>query len=57
MSLKRKISAKVQAIKGRVAQRFGGATRNRRLENEGRTDRFMGNLKLSGEKVKDVFKR
>ncbi|GAA3470442.1 CsbD family protein [Nonomuraea roseola] len=57
MSLKRKISAKVQAIKGRVAQRFGGATRNRRLENEGRTDRFMGNLRLSGEKVKDVFKR
>ncbi|MEU7901237.1 CsbD family protein [Nonomuraea sp. NPDC049152] len=57
MSLKRKISARVQAIKGRVTQRFGGATRNRRLETEGRTDQVMGNLKLFGEKAKDIFKR
>lgn len=57
MSLSRKIKAKAQAIGGKVMQRFGGATRNRRLENKGRTSRFMGELKLTGEKVKDAFKR
>lgn len=57
MSLKGKISAKVQAVKGWVTQRFGRATRNRRMESEGRTDRVVGNLKLSGEKAKDIFKR
>ncbi|MFI9561122.1 CsbD family protein [Nonomuraea endophytica] len=57
MSLSRKIKAKAQAIRGKVMQRFGGATRNQRLENKGRTSRFMGELKLTGEKVKDAFKR
>jgi uncharacterized protein YjbJ (UPF0337 family) len=57
MSLSRKIRDKVQAIKGRAKQRFGRATGNQRLTTEGKTDRVLGNLKQSGEKAKDAFKR
>ncbi|MWA08251.1 CsbD family protein [Streptomyces sp. BA2] len=48
---------KVQALKGRITQRVGRGTGNRRLEREGRTDRVSGNLKQSGDKAKSAFRR
>ncbi|MFE9688069.1 CsbD family protein [Streptomyces sp. NPDC006285] len=47
----------MQALKGRITQRIGRGTRNRRLEREGRTDRMSGNLKQSGDKAKNAFRR
>lgn len=57
MTLTRKIRDKAQAIQGRAMQRLGRATGNQRMETGGKTDRVLGNLKQSGTKVKDVFKR
>jgi uncharacterized protein YjbJ (UPF0337 family) len=57
MTLTRKIRDIAQAIKGRAMQRLGRATGNQRMETEGKTDRVLGNLKQSGTKVKDAFKR
>jgi uncharacterized protein YjbJ (UPF0337 family) len=57
MSLIRKIRDKAQALQGSAKQRLGRSTGNQRLETEGKTDRVLGNLKQSGTKVKDAFKR
>ncbi|MFC5143495.1 CsbD family protein [Streptomyces aureoversilis] len=56
MNLAKKIRDKKQVLHGRIKQSFGRATRNRRLQTEGKTDRVAGNLKQSGEKAKDAFK-
>ncbi|MFF3645644.1 CsbD family protein [Streptomyces sp. NPDC002564] len=48
---------KAQALKGRITERIGRNTRNKRLQREGRTDRVSGNLKQSGTKAKDAFRR
>ncbi|MGW0903046.1 CsbD family protein [Streptomyces sp. NPDC002853] len=48
---------KVQAFKGRITQRVGRGTNNQRLEREGRTDQMSGNLKQSGDKAMDAFRR
>ncbi|MEU5689332.1 CsbD family protein [Streptomyces venezuelae] len=48
---------KAQALKGRITERLGRTTRNRRLQREGRTDRVSGNLKQSGDKIKNAFRR
>ena len=56
MSLGQTIRHKTQAFKGRVTERVGRTTRNRRLQREGGTDRVSGNLKQSGDKAKDAFK-
>ncbi|MFD0009173.1 CsbD family protein [Streptomyces sp. R11] len=56
MSVGRTIKHKTQAFKGRVTERIGRTTRNRRLQREGRTDRVAGNLKQSGDKTKDAFR-
>ncbi|ANS68942.1 hypothetical protein SLINC_6718 [Streptomyces lincolnensis] len=57
MSVGQTIKHKTQAFKGRVTERMGRTTGNRRLRREGRTDRVSGNLKQSGDKAKDAFKR
>ena len=57
MSLAKKIKDKRQVLKGRIKQGFGRSTGNTRLKTEGRTDRVAGNLKQSGEKAKDAFRR
>ena len=57
MSVGRTIKHKTQAFKGRVTEHIGRATRNRRLQREGRTDRVSGNLKQSGDKAKNAFRR
>lgn len=56
MSVGRTIKHKAQEFKGRATERIGRATRNRRLQREGRTDRVAGSLKQSGEKAKDAFR-
>ncbi|MFJ9086881.1 MULTISPECIES: CsbD family protein [unclassified Streptomyces] len=57
MSVGQTIKHKAQAIKGRLTERVGRDTRNRRLQRQGRTDRVAGNLKQSADKAKDAFKR
>jgi uncharacterized protein YjbJ (UPF0337 family) len=56
MTLKQTIKHKTQSFKGRITERIGRTTRNRRLQRQGRTDRISGNLKQSGDKAKDAFK-
>ncbi|MET9892864.1 CsbD family protein [Streptomyces sp. NPDC006465] len=56
MSVGQTIKHKTQAFKGRVTERIGRTTRNRRLQREGRADQISGNLKQSGDKAKDAFR-
>lgn len=56
MSVGQTIKHRAQAFKGRVTERIGRTTRNRRLQREGRADRVSGNLKQSGDKAKDAFR-
>lgn len=56
MSVGQTIKHRTQAFKGRVTERIGRTTRNRRLQRQGRTDQISGNLKQSGDKAKDAFR-
>jgi len=47
---------KVQKASGLAKEAAGRATRNRRLETEGRNDQRRADLKDAGEKIKDVFR-
>ncbi|MDH6212906.1 CsbD family protein [Streptomyces pseudovenezuelae] len=55
MSVGQRIKHMTQSFKGRVTERVGRTTRNRRLQRHGRTDRIAGDLKQSGDKAKDAF--
>ncbi|WP_369247934.1 CsbD family protein [Streptomyces sp. R41] len=57
MSVGRTVKNKTQEIKGRITEAFGRATRNRKLERQGRVERVSGNLKQAGEKARHAFKR
>ncbi|MEU4647300.1 CsbD family protein [Nocardia fluminea] len=57
MSISKKIAHSAEATKGRAKKVFGRVTRNRSLEVEGRAGQATGNLKQSGAKIKDAFKR
>ncbi|MGW6426582.1 CsbD family protein [Nocardia sp. NPDC055053] len=57
MSISKKIAHSAEATKGRMKRVFGRATHNRSLEAEGWADQVKGNLKQSGAKIKDAFKR
>ncbi len=57
MSMGRTIRNRAQALTGRFTERFGRTTGNRRLRRQGRTDRMSGDLKQSGDKAKDAFRR
>ena len=56
MTLAKRINAKKQVLKGRLKQSFGRATGNTRMKTRGRTDRFSGKLKQSGEKARNAFR-
>ncbi|MFF4252078.1 CsbD family protein [Streptomyces sp. NPDC001663] len=56
MSVGQTIKHKTQEFKGRITERIGRTTRNRRLQREGRTDRVSGSLKQAGDKVKGAFR-
>ena len=57
MSISKKLSHKVEAVKGATKKYIGRATGNTRLRTEGRVEQAMGNTKQVGAKAKDVFKR
>jgi len=47
---------KFQKVSGIAKAAVGRATRNRRLEREGRIDQRSADVKDAGEKIKDVFR-
>jgi uncharacterized protein YjbJ (UPF0337 family) len=51
------MGSKTDKIKGRVKEAVGVITDNDRLKREGQTDQAVGELKETGEKVKDKVKR
>ncbi|MGW1490455.1 CsbD family protein [Streptomyces sp. NPDC002402] len=57
MSFEQKIRNKAQELKGWITEGIGRATRNTRLKRQGKTDRVVANLKQSGAKAKDAFRR
>jgi uncharacterized protein YjbJ (UPF0337 family) len=56
MSIGKKFAHKAEAVKGSVKQAAGRLTGSRRLCAGGRRDRFKGNMKQAGAKVKDAGK-
>jgi uncharacterized protein YjbJ (UPF0337 family) len=56
MSIGKKFAHKAEAIKGSVKRTAGRLTGSRRLRARGRRDRFKGNMKQAGAKVKDTVK-
>lgn len=47
---------KLEKIKGKAKEAVGRASRNTRLEAEGRSTQRRADLKDAGEKVKDAFR-
>jgi uncharacterized protein YjbJ (UPF0337 family) len=56
MGKKDKARNLAQVAKGKVKESTGKSVGNERLEAEGSIDQMKGNLKQSGEKVKDALK-
>jgi len=56
MSIGKKFAHKTEAVKGSLKRTAGRLTGSRRLRAEGRGDRFKGNMKQAGAKVKDAVK-
>ena len=46
-----------QRAKGKVKEVAGKVTGNNKLQAKGKADQRKGNLKQSGEKVKDAFRK
>lgn len=57
MGWKDKMKNKADEAKGSAKERIGKATDNERMENEGKTEKGVSNLKQAGEKIKDAFKK
>ena len=57
MSAIDKIKNKLQAGVGQAKKSVGKATDDKSLQAEGTGDQVSGNLKQSGENVKDAFKK
>jgi uncharacterized protein YjbJ (UPF0337 family) len=56
MGKKDKARNLAQVAKGKVKESTGKSVGNERLEADGSIDQMKGNLKQSGEKVKDALK-
>ncbi len=56
MGLMDKAKNEAEMAKGKVKEGVGDATDNERMEAEGQADQASGDLKQSGEKVKDAFR-
>jgi uncharacterized protein YjbJ (UPF0337 family) len=56
MSIGKKFAHKAEAAKGSLKRTAGRLTGSRRLRAAGRRDRFKGNMKQAGAKVKDAVK-
>lgn len=57
MSFADKFRNKAQELRGRVKRNIGEVTGDRGLQAKGRADEVKSNLKQTGEKVKDAFRR
>ncbi|MCP2638265.1 CsbD family protein [Microbacterium sp. HD4P20] len=44
-----------EEMKGKAKEKFGEATDDQSLENEGKADQAKANLKQAGDDVKDAF--
>ena len=51
-----KIKNSADSKLGSAKEKLGGATGDRDMQAEGKTDQAKADLKQAGEKVKDVFK-
>jgi uncharacterized protein YjbJ (UPF0337 family) len=56
VSLTDKLRNKAQQLRGRVKRNTGEITGDRSLQASGRADEVKGNLKQTGEKIKDAFR-
>jgi uncharacterized protein YjbJ (UPF0337 family) len=56
VSIAKKFAHKAEAVKGSLKRTAGRLTGSRRLRAKGRRDRFKGNMKQAGAKVKDAVK-
>jgi uncharacterized protein YjbJ (UPF0337 family) len=57
MATEDKAANKAKEVKGKVKEAAGQATGDRDLEAEGKADKFEGDIKQAGEKIKDAFKK
>jgi uncharacterized protein YjbJ (UPF0337 family) len=51
-----KVRNKAQQLRGRIKRNTGEVTGDRSLQARGRADEVKGNLKQTGEKIKDAFR-
>jgi uncharacterized protein YjbJ (UPF0337 family) len=56
MGLDDKMKNKSEEVQGQAKEKVGGATDDKDMQAEGKTDQSKANLKQAGEKVKDAFK-
>ncbi|PXX60429.1 CsbD-like protein [Nocardia tenerifensis] len=56
MSTADKAKNKAEDLGGQAKEKFGEATDDQDLKNEGKGDQIKSNLKDAGEKIKDAFK-
>ncbi|MFI6044660.1 CsbD family protein [Nocardia sp. NPDC051321] len=56
MSTADKAKNKAEELAGQAKEKFGHATDDQDLKNEGKGDQVKSNLKDAGEKVKDAFR-
>jgi uncharacterized protein YjbJ (UPF0337 family) len=57
MSKKNKAKNSAQVAKGNVEEAAGRVSGNERLEEDGKVDQMMGNLKQASEKIKDAVEK
>ena len=57
MSKKNKAKNATQVAKGHVEETAGKVSGNERLEDDGKVDQMVGNVKQASEKIKDAVKR
>jgi len=57
MATKDKVKNTTQVTKGKIKAATGKMTGSAKLKREGKLDQVKGNVKQSGEKVKDAFRK
>jgi uncharacterized protein YjbJ (UPF0337 family) len=57
MTAKDKAKNTAQVMKGKVKEATGVMTGRAKLKHDGRADQVKGNVKQSGEKIKDAFRK
>jgi uncharacterized protein YjbJ (UPF0337 family) len=57
MSKRNKAKNTTQIVKGKIDEAAGRVSGNDRLEEDGKVDQMMGNLKQGSEDIKDAVKK